>query len=381
MNQDLELVDFLPILIKHKRVAAAIMAASITASVLAAVYLPKTYKATSVITISPNYFRYSYVHDFVPEMVGFEIATERQNLVSGVLTNEFITVLGESLKIFKSQRESTRRRTEAEDLLKNIEIVSLGSGIRVSFSAGTSDTAYLGLKKIISQIEPPLQVNRKKKLLEYRGALERKIQSVVLVHPESPTGDPITASQPEIIKGEITRLESEAAVLAKQYSELHPAYQDVLSRVTAMKLWLAKAQQLAAQSSKSESKESGKDLNGFVPGAEPLKVSLVVYESLVLKLNYLNMELDMDKAREESYVSIIEEPRIPSAPIKPSKNLILGGGIMAGILMSAFVVRVREYSKRGAPTAEQFSAQLGVPYLGAMPSFQWTEGPRRRKES
>lgn len=95
----------------------------------------------------------------------------------------------------------------------------------------------------------------------------------------------------------------------------------------------------------------------------------------VEEVNYKNYLARSEEARinetlgekKITSISVVDTPDVPVRPAIPRKKLILLSSIIAGILLGAVVVFIREFFDESFRTPKQLSKDLGIPVLTSLP--------------
>lgn len=325
--------------------------------------LPQKFKSTATITIYTKYFQNPLVKDFLPELYDTsELKAQRENLIRQSFSDEFLNVLGDRHKLFKSAPESLERATEMDEVRKRIETYSVQSTtFTVAFTHSDKKTTYEIEKEIVARVMETLAEERRATISKIRDSIQRRVEAISLNSSGNP--DPMASARPELLAKEMAQLQEQVKALENQYTPQHPKVAKLRDRMALIEGWLK-----SAGGGKSKSYDKAMLIDG-----QPKAVTKEVYEDLLKKLNYLNILLDMDQEGANDYVAVLNPPSRPLSPVWPNKAVFLLWGMLTGILVSSMIILVTEYFERTAPSARDFARELELPYLGAVPRVPWEE--------
>ena len=352
-----DVVDF----VKRSRVpVVAIVLATIAAFVTSSFFLPKKFKSTGLVSIQSDYFTYPLIEEFIPAPTDpADIAARRDSLVRAAFSSEFLNSVGEKYGLLSSVRNTAERAQEVEEFLNRFEFYSLSpSTVQISAFANKAAVSESLANEAIQQVMETFASERRKKIVRARDNIRARIEGMALV--QDPTSAVMANQRPELLKAELKRLESEIVTLTQQFSKMHPSVQKLEKRAISIRNFLN-----ASASHSTEKTDS--NISRPLVGGEPEKATSEVYESLVKKLNYLNIALDMEADAKASHLMVIDNPVLPRSSMWPNRPLFAVWGLLAGILIASVLI-VFQGLLAGAPSkGRKLARDLETVFLGELP--------------
>lgn len=176
--------------------------------------------------------------------------------------------------------------------------------------------------------------------------------------------DPRVAS----LEGEIVKAELELISLKSKYTDLHPKVISLRRKIAKSKQDLSTAiAELSAQQKELSSKEIR---------LVQLKRNIAMGQEIYMMFRTKHEEARILEAEKAEDVSIIEKAMVPTAPIKPNKNLNMIIGIFSGLLIGLIMAFVSESLDTTIGRIDDIEELLKVPVLGIIPYY----GLEKRKE-
>ena len=361
--------------VKRSRVPVlSVVAITAISFVVFSFTLPRKYKASGVINVQTDYFRYPLIEEFIPSPVDLnEIASRRDALIKAAFSPEFLGVIGEKYGVFQSPRDSVSRKQEIEKFLEEFEFFSLSqTTVQISAFGSKPDVtealAHEGIRRIIETFA----LDRRDKIIRARDSIRIRIESMALT--QDPTTLVMASERPELLRAELSRLESEIVAMTQKFSSQHPAVTKLQKRANAVRGYL-QGKGGAGSGATAQPKP--------LVGGEPERATQEVYDALIKKLNYLNIALDMEADSRAAFVRVIEDPVLPKGSIWPNRFLFLIWGVLSGIVIASMMVVFREFFM-GVPTkARKLAKELGTSFIGEFPEvpFELTFSPGGKKTS
>ena len=95
-----------------------------------------------------------------------------------------------------------------------------------------------------------------------------------------------------------------------------------------------------------------------------------LYADLLRKLSNIDIVLNLESDRRNlSYVSVVEQPLIPSSPVFPKIGLFLAFGFLGGGVLATFLVIYLELLRGTFMSPYYIAEQLQLPLLGELPAL------------
>jgi tyrosine-protein kinase Etk/Wzc len=173
----------------------------------------------------------------------------------------------------------------------------------------------------------------------------------------------ITSLEQEIVKSEL-----ELISLKSKYTDIHP-------KVISLRRKIAKSKQDLSMAI-AELSAQQKDLSSKEIRLVQLKRNVSMGQDVYMMFRTKHEEARILEAEKAEDVSIIEKAMVPTAPIKPNKNLNMIIGIFSGLLIGLIMAFVSESLDTTIGRIDDIEELLKVPVLGIIPYT----GLEKRKE-
>jgi succinoglycan biosynthesis transport protein ExoP len=212
----------------------------------------------------------------------------------------------------------------------------------------------------------------------YAGQLQKSQDELQKFMQENPLvqGESTAANAPYQTNARITSLENEIVKSELDLIGLKSKYTDLHPQVISLKRKLAKSRQ-DLSSAIAELAAEQKELSGKEIRLAQLKRNVAMNQDIYQMFNTKHEEARILEAEKAEDVSIIEKAMIPSAPIKPNKNLNMIIGIFSGLLIGLIMAFVSESLDTTIGRIDDIEELLKVPVLGIIPHT----GLEKRKTS
>jgi capsular polysaccharide biosynthesis protein len=367
MNEEvINIAELLTVLRRHAFAIIALLACTLGLAVIALNVLPKTYKASAVLGIQTAYFKNPLISDFITQSDDpGEINSQRMALLRLALDTDFIDSLGEKYGIYASRTGSSERLIERDLLLKNIEYISGSSTtVNISVNAKVPDTAYSMLREVVTRMVNTLDEERHRTLVKARDSIQA--QATFLGKALKNSSVP---SDVEFLQTELAKLEAQIDAMRLRYTDNHPEMVQLRQQAQGMRSRINRSLGGKGELAVTPENEAVAEPISEALGQKGSRQSLEgIYNDLVKKLSFLTITLNIDSDKEsKNYLSLIEEPNLPTSPVKPKKPVILGLGFISGLLLSAFYVVVKEIKRGSFLSPFRAAETLGVSLLGELP--------------
>ena len=211
---------------------------------------------------------------------------------------------------------------------------------------------------------------------------------------------PAIATAPDVleVKSGISNKESEIAMLTQRYRSEHPKFIQAQSQLRELRASLERTIRKAGETlgaANESATVTERKIEAALREQEKLALELnkmaipynalvrdmesdrALYESVLTRLK----ETDVTKGIETNNVRIVDLARLPMAPIKPQKPLILTGSIVAGILLGialCFALNAIDSSLKTVDDAERI---LGISAIAAVPNGSGKAKTAGKRES
>ena len=328
--------------------------------------VPKKFKSRAVINIQAAYFQIPLVGDLVGGgSDSVENKAQREALLRQALNNDFLDELGEKYKMFRYSTKDRRHMGERESLFNRIEYFGIGSNsYQISVSARYAELAYKLTEEVINQMIATLISERLNKLNRARVAIQSNIDALKVelakgaISPQKP--DHSALESLEVEQAKLTELE-------QKYTSQHPNVVQQRSRVDRLRS-KHKTRDFLKNSHIDVGKLPPIDRDNSIAASQRALQDL--HDDLFRRYNYLNIVSDMEKSPDHyPYVSILEQPAIPSAATFPKKPIFAIAGFALGFVISLLWMIFSELRRGTFASPTHISHILEAPFLGSLPPW------------
>ena len=349
--------------------------ASAAVSVGVSFQLPERFKSSSTLSIQSSYFKNPLVNDLISEEYDHnELRARREALLRMALGDQFLNELAQRFELFPEDLDPNEQAVELELLRQRIEFFSLNPNTyQVSVTGVNKQEIFEMNSLILDQMIQVLLEQRISVLTQTKDAIEGHVEELGATLKE------VVASEgresPESIRSELQNVRADLQALLLHYSEQHPDVFILQRKADSLQNLLN-----AVEAGNSSASESG--IQKYL-GAESKRPIEDVFNELLQKLSYLKIVLEIESSGSTgAHVSVVEQPSLPTSPFFPNKKMFLLFGIIVGVLLSIALIAYRELRRLQIVSAEELGQELGLPYLGSLPTLDQTrllpllDGPR-----
>ena len=375
MKEKIYIRDFLSLLVFYKKPLLIIMTMSVLCLIQLSFILPKTYRSSFELNIYSKYFKNALINDVIPGMNSIaEMTQTTDSMVKETLNDEFIDEIGNQFKIY-AKNISPRDLSKARELLRNrFELFSSGGqSYRVSFSHGDPIVTFEVTKKVLEAVRATFVNTRIETIENAKKTIQQKLESVNVnkqITDDSISANALASKNPEVLKSEIVKINSDLSALRMQFNVHHPRIVKLQQRKATIENWL---KEIGNDSATSGAKGKG-DIDSKEYSDTPLLMSgdSVTSQSITSKLytkfNDINIALDIERKSLPGYIGLIEAPQIPTEPLFPKKRIFASLGFMVGLVCCFGYVFFCEIMQLSAPEKARIMAKdLKGEYFGTLP--------------
>lgn len=349
--------------------------------------IPPRYKVSFMFTIDPRFFQSPLVGEFIPGAGSpGEMKTQGESLLRQSFTPEFLDSLDQQFHLYyvstgpheprnliqKAKRALKNQllswgvmaapvdptylmASERQDLIRHIELFNAyGTTYRIGFIHSNPDTAYRVAQELYKNSSEFLLAFRTRNMTNIQDAMNRRLASLN-VGADTLTPPPTSPVAPDATREQLDRVRNELRSASRQFTEAHPYIQELKKQESMLESELESGVRVTAAPRP----------NTAVDG----EANKSLYGDLTRKINYLKIAMDSDRARQSEYLSLLEPPIYPSAPLFPKKPLFALYGFGFGVVVALFASVLLEYFDRSAFRAEVLAKQMDLPILGTLPRF------------
>lgn len=349
------------------------------AGVLVAWMIAPQFKSEAMLTIQASYFQTPLVNDLISDINDpAEQRAQRTALLQLALSEEFLDKLGGEYGLISAAAGTKQRAIERELFRKKIDFYpDSATAYQASVVAGDPRIAFEMMGKILSQMMTTLVNQRQQMLVKTRDAIEKQLntltpqpreRAVVVQNGESVSTESLPLESRRIqLEDQLSAVKIEVAGLLERFTEAHPQVKAAMrqqDKITAQLAALPSPHAVQKPKGKTELQETLETRTSKNPSRE-------FYDDLIKKYVHLNIVLDTESdAGSVPYLSIIEQPTLPTRPIFPSKRMFGLFGALFGLLFAIGFIVIRETDRAQELTPEAVSEILGGKFLGNLPRFE-----------
>ena len=354
----LDLAELVTILRRNVLGIFVSMLLAVEVSVVLLMYLPKKYKSEAVLDIQSSYFRNPLVSDLVSETTEpTELKAQREALLRASLNEQFVDALGEQYRVFKSARDTDRRRIEREELAKRLQFFALGpTSFQISTTAREPGRAFGMTQAVLERMVNTVAGARYQVLVQARDAIRAQVQFLGKVLEDTGRG-----REAQQLKQRLADLDANIAALRGKFTPFHPALEKLQSEAGALRSRLKSVPPPEAPLPQDDLSQAF----SYSKSNQPIQD---IYHDLLRKLSHLNIVLTMEKSRDKPmHLTIVKDATYPVRPTFPNPKDFLVFGIAAGLALALVQTVYYELKRRETVLPDQFIASLGTLQLGTMP--------------
>lgn len=237
------------------------------------------------------------------------------------------------------------------------------------------------VERLVNLEEQKAELALKRKRLQF--AIDEVQQALATGGPYTPTiieSVPFSADS----AGKLAQLEADRKSLLADFTEAHPAVQNIQQQIHKLQEALLTAYRSGQQDLKLEEDDLKETIAGYdrqlagIPKAEQElakrarvnKVNAELYTFLLQK----QQEAKIAEASTLSGVEIIDPAFTPKVPIKPNTKKNLALGLILGLMLGCGAAFFLEYLDDTINDAEKVQSELGLPVIGIIPRID-PQGP------
>lgn len=325
-------------------------------ALLALVVLPKKYKAKAVLNIQSSYFRNPLVSDLISEVNDMnELNAQRQSLLRLALNDSFLDDLASRYKVYERPSDPRLQAIERELFLQRIEYFSLSATtFQVSITASDAYGAFGMTTEVLKQMTDTFVQERYKSLVRARDAIKAQVQTL-----GSALGGLGEKNQSDELVREMENVAEQIRILRSKFTEGHPEVAALRQKERVMQDRMA---HMNAKSSPPQDETAKQFLNQS--SKQPVQD---IFNDLLKKLSHLDIVLEMERDRDKvSYLSVIEQPTVPTRPSFPNQIQILIYAVCAAVFLSAVYVVYRELKRQAECSPARLADDLETDLLGEL---------------
>lgn len=329
-------------------------------AVLATDYIPDKYKSKAVLSIQSGYFQHPLVRDLISETQDpGELSARRLSLLRLALNDNFLDRLGVRFGFYEHPYDARLRILDREEFLKKIEYFAVSpTSFQISIISPDASSAFMATKEVLNQMTFTLIEQRYQTLMQAREAIlkQARLLSKSLNSPEASTAR-------DVLEAQLAKMESSLAALRSRYTESHPQVVKLRSQSRALESRLKNMPATTAKPSEA--------YNEVFLNPASRASSQEIFDDLLKKLSHLNIVLEMERDRQNvSYLTVIEQPTIPTQPFFPNPLEFALYGALTGLVLSGIRVTYSELRRSSHLSPEKAAFEFDFDLLGELPPFE-----------
>jgi LPS O-antigen subunit length determinant protein (WzzB/FepE family) len=334
MNNAQNIRNMIDAILRQKNLILGAIVISAVASMAGYKFVPKSYKVQAVIGVQTQYFQSPLVRDFVAETWDAgELRSQREALIRRALNHEFLLDLGKRHHLFGKLKDDEISSYDLDFLSKKFEVVPTGAtSFLLGFFSKDPEEGYRIVQEAIAHIRSNMAEERHNTLLRLHDAIQDQLEVLSFGKQDGSTPT-IMASRPDLVKVEMERVKAQISVLRRSYSDRHPKVAELNRKLESLQKWL-KQPTLEMASTPARS--------GVFSGTKVDDSAKELFEDLLKKYHYLEVAIYLDAQSQDTYLTILQEPFVPKAPIWPKRPIFLIWGVLAGFLIGSIFALVSE---------------------------------------
>jgi succinoglycan biosynthesis transport protein ExoP len=374
---EMNLTDYLRVIRKRKRIIALSFILVFASTIYYTTKQTPVYKTSCKVKIEQRKSVAEILTELITWSPGDEMASQANIITSYEVIRKAAIKLGyldpnvtEEMEMPIVKGYQGQITTEQIEMTNIIAITSTSSNPEVAAKLVNTvaevykETHFENKKKEASNVREFVEEQLDSYALQLQKSqdeLQRFRQENPLVTEGSATGNaPIqTDARIASLEDQIVKSELDLIGLKSKYTDLHP-------QVISLKRKLAKSKQdlsLATAELAAKQKEiSGKEIR-----LAQLKRNVAMNQDIYTMFNTKHEEARILEAEKAEDVAIIERAMVPTAPIKPNKNLNMIIGIFSGLLIGLIMAFVSESLDTTIGRIDDIEELLKVPVLGIIP--------------
>lgn len=371
MKEKIYIKDFLNILLNHKKALIFIMFGSVMGMIQLSFVLPKTYKTNFELNIYSKYFKNALISEVIPGMNSIaEMTQTTDSMVKETLNDEFIDGIGRDFNIYAPDLSPQQLSKAREQLRDRFEMFSTGGqSYQVGFSYGDPTVTYEVSNRVMEAIKDKFINSRLETIETAKKTISQSLESLTMtkhIAEDSISSNALASKNPEILKSEINKINSDLSALKLQFNTHHPQIVKLEQRKATIENWLSELEATGEAEETEAAKDGFSDAPLLLAGSKDFSKDITA--KMVAKFNDINIALDIERKSLPGYIGVIKAPQIPNAPLFPKRRLFASLGFVLGLVLSFGYVFFKEVVQFSSDEkASQMAEDLKSTFMGTMP--------------
>jgi capsular polysaccharide biosynthesis protein len=337
-------------LFQYKLAIAFIMLGATSFLITLSFLIPKTYRAEFEINVYSKYFKNGIISEVVPSVSSMKEMTDTiDSKIKEVMSDNYIDELGIEYGFYSEKLSSTdltnysqkyNRAKERAKLREKFKLFGTGAqSYAVYFSDKDPMISLEVSKKVLDKIKNTF-VNDRIDTIEYaRKSLLTKLESLNLtrkITDDEIASNALASKNPQVLKSELAKVESDMGSLLKQFNKSHPRIQKLIARKKTILNWLSEFNAIDTDDSGVEYAEAPLIMSG------DKDVASEIASKLYIRYNNLNIALEIERKNLHSYIGVIKRPQLPTTALFPKKRIFASLGFVLGLALCFIYIFYRE---------------------------------------
>jgi capsular polysaccharide biosynthesis protein len=354
------------IILKYKKAIVATVFLTALFSVQLTFWMEKKYKADFEINVYSKYFQNPLISEIIPGVYQIpEMRFTIDSMIKEAISDDYIDSVAFEFDIYTKDLGERDLAVQRQLLRDRFSYFSTGGqSYKITFIHTDPFVAKKVVEKTLDLVKGHFIKTRIDTIEMVKGIMIKRLQSFNASQNMSKTdsSNALASKNPDVLKSELKKLNSNIAALTKQFNQNHPEVVSLKSRRSVIKNWLEEFQNQGLGFASGEASLAFSSDKATVE-----KLSSKFYS----KYHDFTIALEVEKRSLESYIGIIKQPSLPITPISPKKRLFAAVGLILGLLFAFIFVFFREVM---APNREEKlileADEFGAILLGVIPNLK-----------
>lgn len=326
-------------------------------------WIEKQYVANFEINVYSKYFQNPLISAVIPDVFSIpEMRFAIDSMVKEAISDDYVDEIGTEFNIYTKTDDPREQARQRQFLRDRFSYYSTGGqSYQISFSHSDPYIAKKIAERTLKVVKDHIVDKRINTIELVKEVMIRKLNSFNASQKFTQQGSDkaLASKSPDVLREELAKINSSISALSKQFKESHPKIINLKERKKMISDWLMEF-------------DIGEDTSSSADLTVAVNHNKIIAEQLsskfYAKYHDFNIALEIEKKSLSSYVGVIRQPQLPTAPVWPKKRLFASLGLILGIVISFIYVFVNELiipSRKEQMEAE--AASLGTMVLGDLP--------------
>ena len=309
--------DLFSIIYKYKVSIFMIFTITLGFSIQLTNLLEKKYKSEFEVNVYSKYFKNPLISEIIPGVHNIpEMRFTIDSMVKEAISDDFIDQIAQDFDFYQvdgDEVELARNRQLLRD--RFLAFSTGGQSYQVTFTDKDPHVAKLVAEKTLDQVKAQFIDSRIETIEMVKQMMLERLQAFNASQKMSSNGtDKALASKsPDVLRGELNKINANISALSKQYNSSHPEILDLIGRKKTIENWLEEFKQNAFPQNElvTITMPTGKTINEQITG------------KFYTKYHDFNMALDIEKKSLSSYIGVIKNHSYQRSQFGQRKGFLL----------------------------------------------------------